>query len=181
MLRLNRGIFFTFIPIISIFNMKNWTEEILGQMHTQLEGTSEKDLRFYRIAEFERMIRRTNEFAPACRECSQSKAEIEKVVALIGESIHQPGKQRRNYDQLIDRLAVHQRKAHGFYPPYYFTYLYSFFGILAGCVLGVLVGLLFSDQPMSYFVLTGFITGLLIVRYPGSRKDQHIRDQNKLL
>ncbi len=161
--------------------MKNWAEEKIEQIQAQLEGSNEKDLRFFRIAEFERMIRRTEELAPTCSECQKMKADIALIVAQIGEAIHQPGKPRRAYDRLIDRLARHQRKTHGFYPPYYFTYLYSFFGLLGGTALGALVWLGFVAQPVSYFLLTGSMLGLLAARIPGSRKDQQLRDRNKLL
>lgn len=161
--------------------MKSWKETIIDQLHSKSEGINEKDFRFFRIAEFERMINRTDELSVDCDVCKAFKNEIEIVVATIDEAVHTPGKLRRKYDHLIDRIAKHQRKNHGYYPPYYFTYNYSFLGMLAGSATGLLVGYLVLPHDVWYFILSGFVIGLLAARILGARKDKAVRANDKLL
>ena len=161
--------------------MKDWAEQINGQLHTKLAGTNEKDLRFFRVAEFERMISRTSELSETCIECKEFKTEIETVVSTIGQAIQTPGKLRRNYDRLIDQIARHQRKAHAYFPPYFFTYNYSFWGMLAGSAFGLLSGFVILPETIWYFVLSGFVFGLLAGQLTGNRKDRRIRASGKLL
>lgn len=161
--------------------MKNWKDTITEQLHSQTGNINEKDVRFYRIAEFERMINRTGDLSATCNDCQSMKSEIETIVESIDKAIHTPGKLRRNYDHLIDRLAKHQRKHHGYYPPYFYTYNYSFFGILAGSATGALLGYFIIPEAIWYFILSGFVVGLLASRIWGSRKDKAVRASGKLL
>lgn len=161
--------------------MKNWAEEITEQLHTKMESINEKDFRFYRIAEFERMINRTHELSANCENCQAFKPEIETVIETINRAIQTPGRLRRNYDRLIDCMAKHQRKDHKYFQPYYFTYSYSFFGMLAGSAVGLLSGFIILPEAIWYFILSGFVIGLLTARLGGSRKDKIVRANGKLL
>jgi len=161
--------------------MGKWSEHTVSQLRSKLEGTKENDLRFFRIAEFERMIKRTDDFSKTCAHCQKLKPEIESVVAVIDQAIHIPGPLRSKYDRLIGQMSKHQRKAHGFFPPYFFTYNYSFWGMLAGSLLGFLLGWIILWKAVGYFVLSGFALGLLTAQIWGSIKDRRIRTSGKLL
>jgi len=161
--------------------MNNWSEEINKKLDEKLQTAKEKDLRFFRIEEFKRMIQRNNEFSESCSECQQFKKEIETVVETIDIAVQQPGKVRRKYDQLSDRMSKHQRKEHGYFPPYYFSYLYSFYGISAGIAIGALVGFLIMPDKIWHFIVPGFIAGILISQFIGGRKDKKVRANKKLL
>lgn len=161
--------------------MKNWAEEIDLRLTEKLSGINEKDFRFYRIAEFQRMIKRTGELSANCNECQAMKNDIEAVVESIDKAIHIPGKLRRNYDRLIDRIAKHQRKHHGYFPPYFYTYNFSFIGMLSGTATGWFLGYLILPEFMLYFILSGFVTGLLVTRIWGARKDKKVQNEGKLL
>lgn len=155
--------------------------EIIDKLNTKLESAKEKDLRFFRIEEFKRIIVRNGEFSETCDECRQFQPAIEKILGQIDVAVEHPGKVRRQYDKLIDILATHQRKVHGFYPPYYYTYLYSFFGILSGLALGALLGLIILPEKIWHFIVVGFIAGTIISQILGGRKDKTIRANKKLL
>jgi hypothetical protein len=160
--------------------MENWSEEIITSIDVKLTGAREKDLRFFRIEEFKRNIQRTDAFARQCSYCREQKPQIEKTISSIGDAVQIPGKARRNYDRLISRLASHMQNKHGFYAPYYFTYLYSFFGMLAGLVSGYLLMKLFSDQ--NWMMLSaGFVAGLFAGYSWGSIKDKKIRKEKRLM
>jgi len=78
-------------------------------------------------------------------------------------------------------MSKHQRKEHGYFPPYYFSYLYSFYGISAGIAIGALVGFLIMPDKIWHFIVPGFIAGILISQFIGGRKDKKVRANKKLL
>ncbi len=160
--------------------MENWAEEINVKINKSLESVREKDIRFYRVDEFKRNITRVNDFSPRCAFCSKQKINISEATNTIYEAIQVPGQSRREYDRLISRLSKHMRKEHGFYAPYYFSYLFSFFGFVAGMSLGYLLSLFFPGYKEVVFLGT-FMLALIITYVVGSKKDKKIRSAKKLM
>ncbi len=102
------------------------------------------------------------------------------MVPNIYEAVEVPGKSRRDFDRLISRLARHMQKEHGFFAPYYFSYLYSFIGILAGLTIGFALFKLFplyGELLLSACVMIGIVGSYLT----GSRKDNIIRNSKKIM
>ncbi|AHW61620.1 hypothetical protein SAMN05444285_13648 [Draconibacterium orientale] len=160
--------------------MGNWSEELHNKIDEQLQGGREKDLRFFRIDEFKRNISRVDEFSNSCPACKKEQIDITKAVNNIAQAVNHVGKPRRNYDRLITRLSKHMQKEHGFYAPYYFTYLISFFGIIGGSVLGYLLMQLNADIKLELFLI-GFAIGLLPTYIWGYLKDKKIRKEKRLM
>lgn len=160
--------------------MKDWAAEITAKIDRQLTETKEKDLRFFRIEEFKRNIRRTEEFAPKCPVCHANKVPISDITLKLAEAVESPGKTRKEYDRLISRLSKHMQKAHNFYPPYLFTYLYSFIGICAGVVTGTVISFFIPEyrfELITVFFSLGLIPGYLT----GNAKDSKIRRNKHLM
>ena len=108
------------------------------------------------------------------------KLNVQEVVKTFDQAINVPGKARREYDRLISRLSGHMQKEHGFFPPYYYTYLFSFFGMLAGLVLGYLLMKIFP--AWDYAMLSaGFVAGLLLGYFAGNKRDSKVRAEKKLM
>lgn len=160
--------------------MENWHETIIEKIDTKLGGTSEKEIRFYRIDEFKRNISRINEFSTSCSICQQQKISITEIAENIDKAIHVPGKTRREYDRLISQLSKHIRKEHGFYAPYYFSYLFSFFGITIGLFIGYLL-MKIKPELWIEMISIGFIIGLIPSYIWGSIKDKKIRSEKRLM
>jgi hypothetical protein len=146
-----------------------------------LAGVNIRDLRFFRIEEYLRIVRRVDEFSDDCVECKQFRTEIEHQALTIGKAIKYTGRERAAYDRHSDKLARHMKKVHGFYPPYYFTYSLGFSYMLAATALAFLVSFLFPSIDPWIFVVPGFIIGLLIGQLKGAQKDAKIRAGDKLL
>lgn len=161
--------------------MSDWNKKIIANLNEELQGTRDKDLRFFRIEEYFRMVDRVGEFSPTCAECKQFQPHIEEQLKTIKHAIHTPGKSRRRYDRHIDQLARHMKKVHNFYPPYYFTYLYSFFFTLILTSFTFLISLIFPAVSAWYFVVPGFISGLLAGQLYGAKKDGKVRATKKIL
>jgi len=160
--------------------MNKWSEQKISLLDEKLKNTKQRDIRFYRIEEFKRNIERVGDFSEHCSFCEKEKSNISEIMEKMEEAIHVPGKARREYDRLISRLASHMQKEHGFYTPYHFSYLYSFFGMVAGLLLGYL---LMKTIPAhgNALVSAGFVAGLATGYFWGNSKDKKVRSSKKLM
>lgn len=159
---------------------ENWGDEMIGKVDKSLVNANDKDIRFFRVDEFKRNIKRVDEFSIGCGFCNKHKMDVADAVESISEAIDVPGATRRGYDRLISRLSVHMRKEHGFYPPFYYSYLYSFYGFVFGAFLGYLMFLFIPANPEAMFSI-GFAASLIISYIWGSRKDHKIRLEKRLM
>ena len=160
--------------------MGDWASGIIKKIEKKLEGVKEKDIRFYRIDEFKRNVNRVDDFSGSCPFCQKQKTDIAASSEIIDEAINVPGQTRREYDRLISRLSTHMQKEHGFFTPYHYTYLFSFFGMVAGLLLGYFLYKLFP--AFSWEMLSiGFATGLIIGYVWGYIKDKKIRSEKRLM
>ncbi len=160
--------------------MENWAGELNKQIDINLQKAREKDLRFFRIDEFKRNIERTGEFSSRCKFCLHLKSDITATVESLEEAIEVPGKKRREYDKLISRLSKHMQKEHGFYPPFYFSYLYAFFGLIGGFCLSYLLAMLFPARAETIY-LTGFSVGIVGAYFWGNHRDKKVRSSQKIM
>jgi len=160
--------------------MEKWGEKTIIKIDTSLEKTREKDKRFFRIDEFKRNVSRVDEFTANCPDCNKLKIDIGESVQKIKEAVEVPGNSRRQFDRLISRLSNHMRKEHGFYPPYYFSYVYAFFGILAGSSIGIMLFLIFPVQR-EILLASAISLGVIVSYILGTRKDNIIRKEKRLM
>lgn len=160
--------------------MENWGEITIARIDKKLEGTKDKEIRFYRVEEFKRNINRIDKFSTSCHICQKLKINITATSEKIDEAIHVPGQTRRKYDRLISQLSNHMQKTHGFFAPYYFTYLFSFFGMVAGLLLGYFLQEIIPDYNWEMLSI-GFTIGLITGYVWGFAKDKKIRSEKKLM
>lgn len=160
--------------------MKEWSLKQIEQLDEKLKDVKQRDLRFFRVEEFKRNIKRVNDFSESCSECKKEKLNINDIVQKIEEAIEVPGKSRREYDRIMGRISAHMQKEHGFYPPFYFSYLFSFFGMVAGILTGYLLMKLFPQIDW-VMLISGFVAGLFAGYFYGNRKDKQVREQKKLM
>lgn len=160
--------------------MGNWETNVVAKIDNKLAGIKEKEIRFFRVDEFKRNIVRVESFSPDCQFCQNQKTDIAETVEKIDEAIKVPGQSRREYDRIISRLASHMQKEHGFFAPFYFAYLFSFFGMVAGLVFGYFLLKLF---PAYNWVMlsVGFSAGLVAGYFWGIIKDKKVRAEKKLM
>lgn len=160
--------------------MESWADNVLKNMEQRLLGTREKDLRFFRIDELRRNIRRVDEFAQTCESCQHLKLETMAALVHVNEAVNVPGSHRRELDRVVARLSRHMLKVHKFYPPWYFNYLYSFYGISAGSLAGFLVVMAIPSKPWE-LLAAGFVIGILTGQFLGGRKDRMVRADERLM
>ena len=160
--------------------MENWAEEMNSKIEVNLEKSREKDIRFFRIDEFKRNVARVDEFSKSCPFCHKHKIDIAEAVETIQEAVEVPGKSRRDFDRLISRLARHMQKEHGFYAPFYFSYLYAFIGIVSALVVGYVLYKMFPVYGEVLF-LASIMVGIVTAYFAGSFKDNKIRTAKKIM
>lgn len=160
--------------------MEEWSQHTISLLNEKLKNIKQRDIRFYRVEEFKRNIERVGDFSKNCPFCEKEKLNITEIVEKTDQAIHIPGKSRREYDQLISRIASHMQKKHGFFTPYYYTYLFSFFGMVSGLLLGYLLMRLFPAHSGA-MLSAGFIAGLVTGYFSGNIKDGKVRSSKKLM
>lgn len=160
--------------------MEDWAAHTIAQLDEKVKNIRQRDIRFFRVEELKRNIERVGPFAKNCPWCEKEKLNITEIVSEMDVAISVPGKSRREYDRLISRLAGHMQKVHGFFTPFYYTYLFSFFGMVAGLLFGYLLLKLFPAHAFAV-LSAGFATGLIAGYFWGAKKDGKIREQQKLM
>lgn len=160
--------------------MGKWSDKINQEIDQKLENTREQDLRFFRIDEFKRNIIRVDEFTSSCPDCKRMQIDIAEVVQSVDEAVKVPGQTRREFDRLISRLSKHMQKQHGFYPPFYFSYIYALYGLLGGAAVGYLLWQIIPEHPFEMMGI-GISAGLVISYILGNIKDRKIRTNKKIM
>lgn len=160
--------------------MEAWSQQTITKLDEKTKNIKRRDIRFYRVEEFKRNIERVGDFSKNCPHCEKEKIVIAAVVEKMDEAIEVPGKNRRKYDRAISRLSGHMQKNHGYFTPYYFTYLFSFFGIIAGILMGYILMLLFPAHDWT-MLSAGVVAGLISGYAWGASKDSKIRYSKKLM
>lgn len=160
--------------------MEDKSSQLILTINEKLKDARQSDLRFFRIDEFKRNIERVEFFSGKCPICTKEFVNIRNVAGNIHLAIGTPGKERREYDGLINRLALHLQKEHGYFAPYHFTYRYTFYGLMTGLIFGFLLMTILSDYNWS-LVSAGFSLGMLLGYIYGGQKDRKIRDQKMLM
>lgn len=160
--------------------MENWAKQTNTTIDAKTDGVRDKEIIFFRIAEFKRNISRVDSFSKSCPDCLRHKMAITEISDQIDDALYFPGKTRRKYDGLISNLSKHMQKDHGFYAPYYFSYTYSFIGITLGLIIGFILFKIYPELWIEMFSL-GFTVGLIPSYIFGFAKDKKIRSEKKLM
>lgn len=160
--------------------MTIWSEEIFKIIDKKLKDVRDKELNFFRIDEFKRNIKRVNNFSETCSICHKEKEHITRIVEKIDTAINIPGKERKEYDRFISRLSRHMQKSHGFYPPYYFSYVYALLGFILGAIAGYILMKIVSYYKWEMFGI-GISVGLIASYIIGYIKDKKVRNEKKLM
>lgn len=167
--------------IIKELIMSDWYAEFENDFFQQLKDAKARDLRFFRVEEYLRNVQRVDAFSSSCRECQSFRHEIEKHKDTVARAVNEPGRERRAFDRLQSGLSEHMKKEHGFYPPYYYTYLYVAGWSAALLALAVFWWWLVRAADIFVFLAPAFAIGVVTGQVIGGKKDRRVRDENKLL
>ncbi len=90
--------------------MENRSVKIVTEIEQQLKGCREKDLRFFRIDEYIRNLRRLSEFEETCEVCRGLLEESEASLGYIRKAIDSPGRNRAALDRLLVKISRHMTR-----------------------------------------------------------------------
>lgn len=161
--------------------MENWYAEFEKSLVKQLQEAKGSDLRFLRIEEYFRNAERVDKQAAACRECEALRHEMDRSKEEIGKAVSHPGEERRRLDSLQQRINDHLRKSHGFFPPYYHTYMQSIYWTLSLMTIAFVLTFIFPNLDKAIFYSPAFAVGVVTGQIIGGRRDRKIREANKIL
>ena len=161
--------------------MENWYPEFEKRLVEQLKGTKESDLRFFRIEEYFRNAERVDQHAADCHECYSFRQQMDQSRDLVARAVQHPGQERRRLDDMQAKINEHMRKSHGFYPPYYHTYMQSIYWTIGLMAVACLLTFVFPDMEKAVFYSPAFAVGVVTGQIIGGKKDRKIRETNKIL
>lgn len=161
--------------------MENWYPEFEKSLVSQLQQAKAGDLRFFRMEEFFRNAERVDSMALSCHQCDAFRHELEQMKNEVGKAVMVPGPERRRLDDLQSRMNDHLRKAHGFYAPYYHTYMQTIYWTLSLMAVAFTLSYLFPDVDKAIFYSPAFAVGVITGQVIGGKRDRKIRESNKIL
>lgn len=161
--------------------MENWYPEFEKSLVSQLQQAKPSDLRFFRMEEFFRNAERIGSLAATCRQCESLRLELDQLKSEVGKAVMNPGPERRRLDGLQSRINDHLRKRHGFYPPYYHSYMQSVYWTLSLMALAFVLTYLFPGLDKAVFYSPAFAVGVITGQVIGGKRDRKIRENNKTL
>jgi len=161
--------------------MSDWYNQYEKNIFSSLKDEKNRDIRFFRIEEMLRMAERTDKFAPLCKKCQSFKKRLNEDSMYIKKAVKYPGKERKELDKLQIEMSAHMKKIHGFYPPYYFSYLYSAIGILIFMAITFIMYLIFPSLSLLNIMAVAFASGVIVGQILGHKKDNKIKKEGKIL
>jgi len=161
--------------------MSDWYNQYEKNIFSSLKNEKNRDIRFFRIEEMLRMAERTDKYSPSCKKCQSFKNRLNECSISIKKAVRYPGKERKELDLLQTEMSTHMRNVHGFYPPYYFSYLYSAIGILVFMAIAIIVYLIFPSFSIWNILSISFAAGVIAGQIAGNKKDNRIKKEGKIL
>ena len=159
----------------------SWLETFNEHLSREYEKIPTRDARFFHIERFSRIAEIVHQHSGSCQTCSGLGHQMLEVSEKLGDMINGTGQDLRQYENLLENSAVHLRKAHGYYPSYYFNYLYTFYGFAAGLAVGISLYVLFPAWNAYQVLLLPPAIGCLAGQLAGRKKDNNLRQQGKKL
>jgi len=161
--------------------MSDWYHKYEENVFNLLKDEKNRDLRFFRIEEMLRMAKRADKFAFSCTKCQSFKNRLNEEHKSLKKAVQYPGKERKELDLLQTEMSAHMKKIHGFYPPYYFSYLYSTIGIIIFMAIAFLFYLFLPTLSLWNILAVAFATGVIIGQITGHKRDNKIKREEKNL
>ncbi len=145
-----------------------------------------REYKLFNIARFTKSARWTDHFSEQCPVCKRNKPDILHAAREMESMIRPSGGGETALETLHDTVYHHLRKDHNLTPRSYFIALYSFFGMIAGLIIGGLVGVVIDfileaekGHWLKNGLLIGWFLGLVAGQILGKQKDNRIKKLGK--
>ncbi|GAB4299472.1 MAG: hypothetical protein Kow0068_23020 [Marinilabiliales bacterium] len=152
-------------------NTNSSTIESLIEKHK--ENLSAQDYRYYqidKIVKFSVILDKHEN----CELCKNYNNKLYKFIIDLPDVINDKIK-RVEFNELTQQIAKHLRKNHNYYLTNFHSYTYSFYGMLAGLILGLILIFIFPESKRIFIILSCWFFGLIVGRITGVIKDNKIK------
>jgi len=156
-----------------------WYLNIVKTVEEQKKNISERDQGFFHISRFLKAAKISEQLSDKCEQCRENMSIISIISKTLSDDINMPGKTRRGFERNLESILKHLTRGHRYYPKRYFISLYTFFGILIGCLSGFLIMTILAKDLIMIGLLIGFAGGVIGGRIIGNKKDKIIIRENK--
>lgn len=160
---------------------KNWIVKLKENISREKENFSEKDYKYFHIDRLIKVSEHLDKYSSSCRECLKMKEPIFDLSENLSQHINGKVSDRAHFENIFDEAVTHLKRFHNLYPPFYFNYLYTFFGFAAGMLFGSLVYFLLPDNPVPKLILIMALVGMFIGQVIGRKKDNKVRNKGRKL
>jgi len=155
-----------------------WYRKLARNIEESRPNFTDKQQRAYQIDLMLRVALRVKETSDTCETCRSFQHTLNRMEEEFPEL---PGsKAQRQYQaQQLRLMTDHFVKAHQFAPPGYYTRLYARYGLVAGLLLGVVVGLLALNNGL--YLPLAVIAGVGMGAAYGASEDANVKRNRRTL
>ncbi len=157
---------------------KQWVDEVTFNLNKAKKKQNSKDERLLQLNKVIRIVSKVGDFAHSCKECNSYKKQLEDF-SIDPKSYVTFNKKLKEFDAFLNVVSKHLETEHQIRAIRYYTSLYSFYGMLAGAIIGAGGVFLVNQEKVYAGVLIGWMIGLVIGRLIGVKKDSNHKKMNK--
>ena len=153
--------------------MSEWTENFENDIKTQIEGVKRLDVGYINVRLLNNTAKKIDKFYDNCKSCKRYKSDYNSLLPNLVEKVKESSF-RDEYENKLIEVVKHLEKKHKILPKSYFASLYTFFGILTGLALGILIAYFINKDTILTGLFWGGFGGIIIGRLFGLSKDKRL-------
>jgi hypothetical protein len=155
-----------------------WYRKLVRDIEEHRPDFTDKQLRVYQVDLMLRTALRVKDASDTCETCRDFQRTLSRMEEEFQE-LPESKAQRHYQAQQLRLMAEHFVKAHRLAPPRYYTRLYANYGIVAGLLFGIGVGLLVLNNGL--YLPLGVIVGVGLGAAYGSSEDASVKREHRLI
>ncbi len=155
-----------------------WYRKLVRDVEEHRSDFTAKQWQKYRMEFMLRLALRIKDASDACETCRDFQHTLTR---LEEEFLELPGsKAQRSYqDQQLRLMGEHFAKTHHLTPPRYYLRLYAYYGLIAGMLAGIILGLMALGNGI--YLPAGTVAGLLLGGLYGNAEDTRANRERRTI
>ena len=153
---------------------KIWLEQLVIKLEAKIKDMKPSEFRFYNIAHFPIIAKKTFEYSNDCIICKKNISTIEKLVESLPESLSQNVNTRKKFEAEKNILEKHLQKKHKCNFPGYYAALGSLIGFILGLIFAATYAYFTENPAFNKLSIISLAVFLLIARGIGILIDRNI-------
>ena len=157
--------------------MNSWSENFYSRLEKIKDQIPKSDFRFYNLGHLPLVVKKTEEFSKQCEACQLNQKILDQLVDMMPVCFEKHDT-RRKFEKEKSRIEKHLHRKHQVYYIHFHYSLFSFLGIIAGLIAGIILSLFFLGKLSINYLLIASILGLFFGQIAGKYFDRK-KYQNK--